>query len=106
MLLSDPNSGVDAIIQSSRVRGVVEGAGSFKASWNYVLSEDKLEVGDRVITSGMDGVYPKGLLIGVVSKVSSQKDGKLFKKVLIEPAVNFFKLESVFVVLGQEEVLE
>ncbi|RIL08490.1 MAG: rod shape-determining protein MreC, partial [Proteobacteria bacterium] len=64
LLITDHSSGIDGLVQSSRVRGTVEGSGSGDCQLNYVLSDEDVSVGDRVITSGMDGIYPKGLLIG------------------------------------------
>lgn len=105
LLLTDPSSGVDAFVQNGRVRGVVVGMGEFRARWDYVLSKEKVMIGDRVVTSGMDGVYPKGLIIGVVKKVYEDRAGRLFKRVDIEPAVDFSRLETLFVVTGYEEAV-
>ena len=104
LLLTDPSSGVDAFVQNSRVRGVVVGMGEFKARWNYVLSKETVLVGDRIVTSGMDGVYPKGLIIGVVKRVHEDRAGRLFKRVDVEPAVDFSRLETVAVVTGKQSV--
>jgi rod shape-determining protein MreC len=101
LLLTDPSSAVDAFVQTSRVRGIVVGMGTFEARWNYVLSKESILVGDRVVTSGMDEVFPKGLIIGVVKRVHEDKAGRLFKRVDIEPAVDFSRLETVLVVTGR-----
>lgn len=104
LLLTDPSSAVDAFVQTSRVRGVVVGMGTFEARWNYVLSKESIVVGDRVVTSGMDEVFPKGLIIGVVKRVHEDRAGRLFKRVDIEPAVDFSRLETVLVVTGRSEL--
>ncbi len=100
MLLTDPGSGIDAILQDTRIRGVVEGMGEFKVKWNYVLAQETVRSGDRIVSSGMDGIYPKGLLIGIVDTWEESKSGRLFKKITVKPAVNFSRLETVFVVTG------
>jgi rod shape-determining protein MreC len=95
LLIADHGSGVDAIIQSSRARGVVEGSGSGMCKLRYVLVGETVKVGDRVITSGMDGIFPKGLLIGKISDIRS--DG-LFQSIDVKPTVMFSKLENVLIV--------
>jgi rod shape-determining protein MreC len=100
LLLTDPNSGVDAIAQEGRVRGVAEGQGKKQLRWQYVLNDTHLPIGARVITSGKDGIFPKGLLVGVVSEVVRVR-GALFQKVLINPAVNYAGLETVLVVTSK-----
>lgn len=97
LLIIDSGSGVDATLQGERVRGVVSGNGSGGCEMHYVLNDAEVAVGERVITSGLDGVYPKGLLIGVVVEVSEKSNG-MFRKIQVKPAVDFDKLESVLVV--------
>ncbi len=101
LLLTDHASGVDAIIQSSRARGVVEGLGGSVCRWRFVLAADEVKIGDKVITSGADGIYPKGLLLGVVSDVDENSKG-LFQSVEIDPAEDFLKLETVLVLTGKQ----
>ena len=101
LLVTDPTSGVDAILQESRVRGVVEGRGEFRLFWNYVSNDFEVKVGERVVTSGKDGVYPRGLLLGVVSNVVKTR-GNLFQKITVSPSVDFSQLETLMVVTGVE----
>lgn len=102
LLLTDPLSGVDGIVQESRARGVVEGEGQSLCRWKFVQKDEPVNVGDRVITSGMDAVYPKGLLIGVVLEAAaSQAD--MFQSIKVKPAVDFSKLESVMIVTSGAE---
>ncbi|MCO6432594.1 MAG: rod shape-determining protein MreC [Deltaproteobacteria bacterium] len=106
LLITDPSSAVDALVQDSRVRGVVRGsATSNNCELLYVLREDPMHVGDRIITSGMDQVFPKGLLIGAVAKLEMRKTG-MFQAIEVKPTVNFDKLESVFVVTARSGVQE
>ncbi|MBX7138483.1 MAG: rod shape-determining protein MreC [Oligoflexia bacterium] len=97
LLIIDPGSGVDALVQSTRSRGVVGGAGDKGCEMRYVLREDELNIGDRIVTSGLDGIFPKGLLIGIVSDVDKKSAG-LFKEVWLKPAVDFNKVEKVVVI--------
>lgn len=96
LLLSDHNSGVDALVQRTRARGLVEGALNRSCSMKYIKRGDELDVGDVVVTSGLDGIFPKGILIGRVSALT-QKDFGLFQVAEVVPAVDFSKLEEVLV---------
>jgi len=97
ILMNDHASAVDAIIQRTRARGVVAGNGSRTTEMNYVLEREDVKIGDRVITSGFDGIFPKGLFVGVVTEVDPPSR-KLFRRIEIEPASDLSKLESVLVV--------
>ncbi len=65
---------------------------------SYVQADEHVQVGDRVITSGLDGVFPKGLLIGVISSVGEREKGMLFQSLEVKAAVDFGKLEDLLVV--------
>jgi rod shape-determining protein MreC len=99
LLILDGNSAVDALVQRSRVRGILEGLGRRdRCLLKYVQRNEDVQVGDQVITSGMGGVFPKGILLGKVREVVRGSSG-LFQRVEIEPAVNFSRLEEVMVVV-------
>jgi len=101
LLVIDKNSAVDGLCQRSRARGVVKGADeNDQCDFIYVLRTSDVSVGDTVISSGLDGIYPKGLPLGRVSGVIKKNFG-MFQSVEIEPYVNFDKLEEVLVVLNQ-----
>lgn len=103
LLLIDPQSHVDAYVQRSRARGSVRGAKGRECSFEFVLRDEDLAVGDLLLTSGMGEVFPKGLVIGSVTAVERQPYG-LFQEAQIKPAVDFGKLEEVFVILEQREL--
>ena len=101
LLLTDNSSAIDAIVQSSRAAGIAEGGlESEMLRLRYVqkLEESQVHAGDRVIASGMDGVYPKGTLIGVVHKVNSAAPG-LFQYIEIKPSADLKRLENILVLL-------
>jgi rod shape-determining protein MreC len=98
LLILDGNSAVDAYIQRSRARGVLVGLGRELCLLKYVQRNEDVQVGDKVISSGMGGVFPKGLLVGTVQEVVRGSSG-LFQRVEVEPAVNFSRLEEVMVVI-------
>ncbi len=98
LLILDANSAVDALIQGSRVRGVLVGLGRDLCLLKYVQRNEDVQAGDQVISSGMGGVFPKGLLLGTVQEVVRGNSG-LFQRVEVEPAANFSRLEEVMVVI-------
>jgi rod shape-determining protein MreC len=105
MTLLDRQSAVDATVQRSRTRGIVRGRGTEGIAFEFVAREADVVVGDLVITSGLGGVYPKGLAIGLVTSVS-EPGAKLVQTATLEPAVDFGRLEQVFVILRRGPTLE
>jgi len=102
MLITDPTSAVDALVQRTRSRGIVQGQFSGKCALNYVLRKHDVQIGDTVISSGLDGVFPKGHRIGQVSEVA-RGDAGVFQEITITPFVDFEKLELVLVALDPPE---
>ena len=96
LLLTDSISSVDGVVQRTRAPGVVESDGDGNLTMRYVVKEDEVAVGDRIITSGLDGVFPKGVLIGIVTKVDSTING-LFQEVKLDPSATLNQLENVLV---------
>jgi rod shape-determining protein MreC len=101
-LLIDRNAAAGAIIERSRAQGVALGGGDSRLRLDYVSEASDVVVGDLVVTSGIDGIYPKGFTIGSVDAV--EKSGPAYKRITIKPAVNFSSLETVLVVLTQTPV--
>jgi rod shape-determining protein MreC len=97
-LLIDRNAGAGGIIERSGAGGVVVGSeGDPALRMDYVANLADVKVGDRVVTSGLDGIYPPGFVIGHVEKVASGPG--LYKQIEIRPVVDFSALQSVLVVL-------
>jgi rod shape-determining protein MreC len=105
MLLLDRQSAIDAMIQRSRTRGIVRGLGGEELEFEFTPGNADVEMGDTVITSGLGGVYPKGLRIGEVVSVTAE-GSRLLQHARIRPAVNFGRLEQLFVVLWRSPTLE
>jgi rod shape-determining protein MreC len=93
----DPYSAVDAIVERSRARGVVEGLTDDSCQLKYALRTDDIQPGDFLISSGLGGIFPKGIAVGTVSKVNRQPYG-ITQEVEVKPSVDFAKLEEVLVV--------
>ncbi len=98
MLVLDRQSAVEGVVQRSRVRGIVRGHGSDDLRFEFLVRGGDVEVGDTVLTSGLGGVYPKGLRIGEVVDVE-EAGGRLLQIAKVEPSVDFGRLEQVFVML-------
>ncbi len=96
-LLIDRNAAAGAIVERTRAQGVVVGGGNERLQMQYVSEASDIAVGDVVVTSGIDGIYPKGFIIGRVETV--EKNGPAFKRIVVKPAVDFSQLEEVLVVL-------
>jgi rod shape-determining protein MreC len=84
-------------LEQDRARGVCRGQGE-QLAFDFVLRQEEVKVGDRIVTSGMGGVFPKGLVVGNVGRVEKQEFG-LFQAIEVIPSVDFSHLEEVLVLL-------
>ena len=104
-LLIDSNAAAGALVERSRAQGLVVGRGREGLRLDYVTSSADIKVGDRVVSSGVEGIfpasidgeYPKGFVIGQIQ--SLEKRGRQYENVMVRPAVDFTALETVLVVL-------
>ncbi len=96
-LLLDRNAAAGAIIERSRAQGIAVGGGDDRLRLEYVPAEADIVVGDTVLTSGIDGIFPKGFVIGRVE--SADRSGGAYRRIVVAPAVDFRRLEDVLVVL-------
>lgn len=100
LLIIDQNSAVDALVQRTRARGIIEGGSEGTFVFKYVLRKDDVRIGDIIVSSGLGGIYPKGLYIGRATEVVKQKAG-VFQNVTVTPFVDFERLEEVLITLSQ-----
>jgi rod shape-determining protein MreC len=105
MLLLDRQSAIDGIVQRSRARGIVRGRGTDQLAFEFVVRGGDVKVGDIVITSGLGGVYPKGLRIGEVEELLDPAGG-LLQTASLRPGVDFGRLEQVFVMLRRGPTMD
>jgi rod shape-determining protein MreC len=101
LLIIDPNSGVDVVVQRTRARGIVSGSLENGPIMKYVKHSEDVQVGDRLVTSGLDGVYPRGMMVATVTTVRKQTVG-LFQQIGVMPAVTLERTEHVLVVSAQQ----
>jgi rod shape-determining protein MreC len=97
LLLTDPNSGVDVFVQRTRARGIVSGSLDNGTIMKYVKRTEDIQEGDRLVTSGLDGIFPKGIVVGAVIKVRKQTLG-LFQSIELLPTVSLARTEEVLIV--------
>jgi rod shape-determining protein MreC len=105
LLLVDPNCKVSAFLQDSREPGVVSGVESAftpRCVMTYVNRNAKIKQGEVVVTSGLGGIFPKGILVGAVTRTQLNKQTGMYQDVDIKPAVDFHRLEEAIVILNQE----
>jgi rod shape-determining protein MreC len=101
LLVTDRNSAVDALVQSSRARGIVKGNNTDECSFCYALRKDEIQAGEMIVSSGLDGVFSKGLRIGQVVDVKKESS-ELFQTILLKTCVDFDRLEEVLVSIRPE----
>jgi len=101
LLLIDQNSAVDCLVQRSREKGILKGLPSRLCRLHYVSRAADVAVGDKIVTSGMDRIFPKGLPVGEVLEVVDTP-WEFFKDVRVKPSADFSKLEEVLVLLKED----
>jgi rod shape-determining protein MreC len=100
LLIDDHNSALDGFDERSRARGIIAGVVDDGIIMKYVDRSEDLKPGDTIVTSGLDGIFPRGLLVGTVASVHREGPG-LFLAVQVRPAVDFHALEQVLIVTQQ-----
>lgn len=100
LLINDQNSGVGTILERSRLQGVLKGRASGDLVLDKIMAEEDVQQGDRVLTSGGDQIFPKGLPVGTVAKMTR---GKEFLEVTVRPAASLNHLEEVLVITKKQE---
>ena len=99
LLLTDKDSGIGAMLVESRIQSPVGGTGEPMLTMKYVPTDETVNVGEKIVTSGMDKIFPRDVPVGTVVEV---KTGYPFKQIRVRPAANLDRLEEVFVLLTQE----
>lgn len=105
-LVTDRSSSVGVMVERTRRQGLLRGAGE-SLLLNYLPLQADVRVGDRVVTAGIDGIYPRGVLVGNVTSVDAGEG--LFHRVVVAPAVDFSRLDQVFILTARappEELMD
>src|SRR5882724_2067973 len=101
LVINDQSSGVGALLEKTRLQGVLRGTANGEVALERVMSDEQVVVGEPVLTSGGDQIFPKGLPVGTVTNVSAGKD--LFLNIKVKPAADLSKLEEVLVLTEKRE---
>jgi rod shape-determining protein MreC len=99
LLIIDQNSAVDGLVRRTRARGIIKGEPTGRCIFDYVMRKHEIRIGDTVVSSGLDGIFPKGLRVGHVTGVIRRNSG-IFQEVNVSPFVDFETLEEVLVILS------
>jgi rod shape-determining protein MreC len=102
LTILDPNNRVDALVERTRTHGIVEGVFNYLCTLKYVSRTEPVELGDKLITAGVGGVYPKGIKVGMVTDIDQDSSGMTLG-IEITPSVDFHKLEEVIILLPKNE---
>jgi len=105
LLINDHDSGAGVILESSRLQGIVKGTSLGELQINDIMSDEKVEAGEHVITSGGDRIYPKGYAVGTVTAATPDKDNDPFLVIKIKPAADINRLEEVLVITEMSDNL-
>lgn len=101
LTILDQNNRVDIVIERTRTHGIVEGVFNFKCALKYITRNEPVEVGDKLITAGVGGIYPKGLKVGMITDIIKENFGMTLS-IEVVPSVDFDKLEEVVVLIAPE----
>jgi len=100
LLINDQQSGVGTILEQSRLQGVLKGKSSGELVIDKIMPDEEVKPGDRVLTSGGDQIFPKGLIVGTVDKIEK---GPEFLQITVKPAAALNRLEEVLIIVKKEE---
>lgn len=103
LTILDQNNRVDIVVERTRTHGIVEGVFNFKCALKYIMRNEPVEVGDKLITAGVGGIYPKGIKVGMITNIAKENFGMTLSVEVI-PSVDFDKLEEVLVLIPVEGV--
>ncbi len=103
LTILDQNNRVDIVVERTRTHGIVEGVFNFKCSLKYIMRNEPVEVGDKLITAGVGGIYPKGIKVGMITNITKENFGMTLS-IEVVPSVDFDKLEEVLVLIPIEGI--
>ncbi|WPU64906.1 rod shape-determining protein MreC [Peredibacter starrii] len=103
LTILDQNNRVDVVVERTRTHGIIEGVLNFKCALKYIMRNEQVEVGDKLITAGVGGIYPKGIKVGMITSIAKENFGMTLS-IEVVPSVDFDKLEEVLVLTPVEGV--
>ncbi|MBS1814927.1 MAG: rod shape-determining protein MreC [Acidobacteria bacterium] len=98
LLINDASSGAGVILENTRIRAVLHGSPNGITEITNLLPDSRIQPGDRVVTSGGDMIYPRGLSVGVVESIAPDRDHQPYARIVVHPAARLDKLEEVLII--------
>ena len=105
LLLSDPSSGAGVVLESTRMRGIVRGNANGQVQINNLTADDRIKPGEKVLTSGGDQVFPRGLAVGVIQSIAVDPQHQPYTAITVKPYANLTRLEEVLVITDMDATL-
>ena len=105
LLISDSSSGAGVILATTRIRGIVKGTATGRVEIDNLTADSRIKVGEPVVTSGGDLVFPRGLPVGVIESIAPDPLHQPYTAIRIKPAANLNRLEEVLVITGTSATL-
>ena len=105
LLITDNSSQIPVLIQRSRTKAILTGSPEGDLFLTLVPRTADLMIGDRIVASGLAGIFPKGLLVGTIETIEKKNYG-LFQSALVKPTVDFLRTEEVFVIFDSQENIQ
>lgn len=100
LLLSDPTSGAGVLLESTRIRAILRGTPTGNVQIDNLTSDSRIKPGEKIITSGGDQVFPRGLPIGVIESIAPDPLHQPYTAIVVHPAANLLRLEEVLIITG------
>lgn len=105
LLLSDPTSGAGVVLAATRIRAILRGTAAGAVQITNLTADSRIKPGEQVVTSGGDGVYPRGLPVGVIESIAPDPRHQPYTAITVKPSANLARLEEVLVVTGMQPTL-
>jgi rod shape-determining protein MreC len=105
LLLNDLTSGAGVTLESTRIRGILQGADGGRISINDLTPDSRIKPGEHVVTSGGDLVFPRGLPVGVIQSIAPDPQHQPYTAIIVQPFANLSRLEEVLVITGLSSTL-
>lgn len=105
LLINDQTSGAGVILASTRIRAIIRGTSGGRVLINNLTPDDRIKPGERVVTSGGDQIFPRGLPVGTIESIQADPEHQPYTAIRVKPAANLFQLEEVLIITGTQPSL-
>jgi rod shape-determining protein MreC len=105
LLINDQTSGAGVLLETTRIRGILRGSTTGRIQINNLTPDSRIKAGEKVLTSGGDQVFPRGLKVGTIESIAPDPEHQPYTLITLRPAANLFQLEEVLVITGTQSEL-